>query len=67
MIGNSIHVSLLENPSHLEVVNPVILGKTRAKQDSLSRDKVLAINIHGDAAFSGQVSNLRESERYTKE
>ncbi|EME31691.1 2-oxoglutarate dehydrogenase E1 component [Galdieria sulphuraria] len=53
--GNSIHVSLLENPSHLEVVNPVLIGKTKAKQDIVATNaKVLAVNIHGDAAFTGQ-------------
>ncbi|GJQ08929.1 hypothetical protein GpartN1_g720.t1 [Galdieria partita] len=53
--GNSIHVSLLENPSHLEVVNPVIIGKTKAKQDILgSHAQILAVNVHGDAAFTGQ-------------
>lgn len=55
-IGKSIHVSLLENPSHLEVVNPVVIGKTKAKQDMYSTpSKVFAVNVHGDAAFTGQV------------
>jgi 2-oxoglutarate dehydrogenase E1 component len=52
------HVSLAFNPSHLEVVDPVVLGMTRAKQrrrqDTKLRKKVLPILIHGDAAFSGQ-------------
>jgi len=55
--GNSVHLSLTANPSHLEAVNPVVLGKARAKQDQLSdldRDKVLPILLHGDAAFAGQ-------------
>lgn len=57
--GNSIHLSLLPNPSHLELVNPVALGKVRAKQDMMNdtdRSKAFAILIHGDAAFSGQGS-----------
>ena len=55
--GNSVHLSLTANPSHLEAVNPVVLGKARAKQDQLndeSRTKVLPILLHGDAAFAGQ-------------
>ena len=55
--GNSVHVSLTDNPSHLEAVNPVVLGQTRAKQffhkDKL-RKRVIPILIHGDAAFAGQ-------------
>ncbi len=55
--GNLVHVSLTDNPSHLEAVNPVVLGQTRAKQyfhqDKL-RKKVIPILIHGDAAFAGQ-------------
>ena len=55
--GNSVHVSLTDNPSHLEAVNPVVLGQTRAKQffhKDLERNKVIPILIHGDAAFAGQ-------------
>ena len=55
--GNNVHLSLTANPSHLEAVNPVCLGKARAKQDQLSdaeRRKVLTILLHGDAAFAGQ-------------
>ena len=55
--GNSVHVSLTDNPSHLEAVNPVVLGQTRAKQffhKDKERKKVLPILIHGDAAFAGQ-------------
>ncbi|MDA7966107.1 2-oxoglutarate dehydrogenase E1 component [Ruegeria sp.] len=55
--GNSVHLSLTANPSHLEAVNPVVLGKVRAKQDQLhdeDRTKVMAILLHGDAAFAGQ-------------
>ncbi|KAF8314960.1 dehydrogenase E1 and transketolase domain-containing protein 1 [Clavulina sp. PMI_390] len=61
--SNRTHVSLLQNPSHLEAVNPVALGKTRAKQQALLKDadpdcalgdKVMCIQLHGDAAFTGQ-------------
>jgi len=55
--GNSVHVSLTDNPSHLEAVNPVVLGQTRAKQyfhKDKDRNKVIPILIHGDAAFAGQ-------------
>ncbi|WP_417733741.1 2-oxoglutarate dehydrogenase E1 component [Roseovarius sp.] len=55
--GNKVHLSLTANPSHLEAVNPVVLGKVRAKQDQLNdtdRTSVLPILLHGDAAFAGQ-------------
>ena len=55
--GNSVHVSLTDNPSHLEAVNPVVLGQARAKQffhNDKERKKVIPILIHGDAAFAGQ-------------
>ncbi|MBI4969698.1 MAG: 2-oxoglutarate dehydrogenase E1 component [Rhodospirillales bacterium] len=55
--GNTIHLSLSPNPSHLEVVDPVVLGKVRAKQDQrgdAAREQVMAILLHGDAAFAGQ-------------
>ena len=55
--GNSVHLSLTANPSHLEAVNPVVLGKVRAKQDQLKdteRKSVMGILLHGDAAFAGQ-------------
>ncbi|PVA09350.1 2-oxoglutarate dehydrogenase E1 component [Pelagivirga sediminicola] len=55
--GNKVHLSLTANPSHLEAVNPVVLGKVRAKQDQLNdtgRTKVLPVLLHGDAAFAGQ-------------
>ena len=55
--GNLVHISLTDNPSHLEAVNPVVLGQVRAKQffhkDS-NRKKVVPVLIHGDAAFAGQ-------------
>ena len=56
--GNTVHLSLSPNPSHLEIVDPVVLGKVRAKQDQLNdgieRSKALPLLIHGDAAFAGQ-------------
>jgi len=56
--GNTVHLSLTANPSHLEAVNPVVLGKVRAKQDQYAdtaeRIAVLPILLHGDAAFAGQ-------------
>ncbi len=56
--GNSVHLSLTANPSHLEAVNPVVLGKVRAKQDQMNdqaeRTAVLPVLLHGDAAFAGQ-------------
>ncbi|HEY5289933.1 MAG TPA: 2-oxoglutarate dehydrogenase E1 component, partial [Caulobacteraceae bacterium] len=59
--GNNVHLSLTANPSHLEIVNPVVLGKSRAKQafalredPSQGRGHVLPLLMHGDAAFAGQ-------------
>jgi 2-oxoglutarate dehydrogenase E1 component len=65
--GNQVHLSLTANPSHLEIVDPVVLGKARAKQDQRSavdgrfieprqtdRSVVLPLLLHGDAAFAGQ-------------
>jgi len=56
--GQKVHLSLTPNPSHLEIVNPVVLGKARAKQWQLhdidARTSVLPVLIHGDAAFAGQ-------------
>ncbi len=55
--GNKVHLSLTANPSHLEAVNPVVLGKVRAKQDQredAERARVLPVLLHGDAAFAGQ-------------
>jgi 2-oxoglutarate dehydrogenase E1 component len=57
--GKKVHMSLTPNPSHLEVVNAVVLGKVRAKQDLIhdyERSKVLGVLLHGDAAFAGQGS-----------
>ncbi|HXW26506.1 MAG TPA: 2-oxoglutarate dehydrogenase E1 component [Xanthobacteraceae bacterium] len=57
--GNHVHLSLTANPSHLEIVNPVVLGKARAKQDQQGatpedRTMVMPLLISGDAAFAGQ-------------
>ena len=55
--GNVVHISLTDNPSHLEAVNPVVLGQVRAKQffhNDLKRKKAIPVLIHGDAAFAGQ-------------
>ena len=57
--GNQVHLSLTANPSHLEIVNPVVLGKVRAKQDQHGatredRTMVMPLLISGDAAFAGQ-------------
>src|SRR3569833_4480217 len=66
--GNQVHLSLTANPSHLEIVDPVVLGKARAKQDQRSevdghfvfdtrqtdRSVVMPLLIHGAAAFAGQ-------------
>ncbi|MEZ5896816.1 MAG: 2-oxoglutarate dehydrogenase E1 component [Parvularculaceae bacterium] len=59
--GNNVHLSLTANPSHLEAVDPVVLGKARSKQDRLDggdieapRTHVLPLLLHGDAAFAGQ-------------
>ena len=56
--GHSVHLSLQPNPSHLEAVDPVVVGKVRARQDTAGdtqrRSSVMAILMHGDAAFAGQ-------------
>jgi 2-oxoglutarate dehydrogenase E1 component len=64
--NNKVHLSLTANPSHLEIVNPVVMGKARAKQDMIAtefegdiiplreRVKVMPLLLHGDAAFAGQ-------------
>jgi 2-oxoglutarate dehydrogenase E1 component len=56
---NKVHLSLTANPSHLEIVDPVVLGKVRAKQDQFhataeDRTMVMPLLIHGDASFAGQ-------------
>ena len=55
--GGDVHLALAFNPSHLEIVNPVVMGSVRARMDRLKDpkgDKVLPITIHGDAAIAGQ-------------
>ncbi len=55
--GGDVHLALAFNPSHLEIVNPVVIGSVRARQDRLgdeNGDKVLPITIHGDSAIAGQ-------------
>ncbi len=71
--GEKVHLSLCFNPSHLEFVDPVVLGRVRAKQDrtgDAARKAVLGIVIHGDAAFAGQgmiqeTLNLSQLRAYT--
>ncbi|MBR0654402.1 2-oxoglutarate dehydrogenase E1 component [Plastoroseomonas arctica] len=56
--GQMVHLSLQPNPSHLEAVDPVVMGKVRARQDmagdTVGRRSVMGILLHGDAAFAGQ-------------
>src|SRR5712675_232536 len=55
--GNKVHIHLVSNPSHLEAVDPVTVGRTRAKQDRTGEggpEKYLPLLVHGDAAFAGQ-------------
>lgn len=57
--GKEISVTLMANPSHLEAVNPVVMGRVRAEQhflggDDINRSKIVPILVHGDAAFAGQ-------------
>jgi 2-oxoglutarate dehydrogenase E1 component len=59
--SGNVHVALAFNPSHLEVVNPVVEGSVRARQErrgDAAGDKVLPVQIHGDAAFAGQGVNM---------
>jgi 2-oxoglutarate dehydrogenase E1 component len=71
--GKKVHLSLCFNPSHLEYVDPVVLGRTRGKQDragDLTRSKKIGIQIHGDAAFAGEgviqeTLNLSQLDAYT--
>jgi len=71
--GQNIHISLCFNPSHLEYVNPVAMGRTRARQDrhgDYVRRQVFCLLIHGDAAFAGEgivqeTLNLSELAGYT--
>jgi 2-oxoglutarate dehydrogenase E1 component len=57
MSGHTIRVHLVSNPSHLEAVDPVVMGRVRAKQDRMgasARERILSLTLHGDAAFAGQ-------------
>jgi 2-oxoglutarate dehydrogenase E1 component len=71
--GGSLRIHLVSNPSHLEAVDPVVMGRTRAKQTRLKEDahaRVLPIVMHGDGAFAGQgvlaeVLNMADVEGYT--
>jgi 2-oxoglutarate dehydrogenase E1 component len=71
--GQKVHLSLCFNPSHLEFVNPVVIGRTRAKQDrvgDMERSKKIGLLIHGDAAFAGEgvvqeTLNLSQLDAYT--
>src|SRR3546814_15616269 len=62
--GISVHMSLLPNPSHLEAVNPVVLGKVRATQTArhdADREQVLPVLLHGDAALDRKSTRLNSS------
>jgi 2-oxoglutarate dehydrogenase E1 component len=71
--GKKVHLSLCFNPSHLEFVNPVVVGRTRAKQDrtgDVTRSNKISLVIHGDAAFAGEgvvqeTLNLSQLDAYT--
>ena len=71
--GTSIHLTMAHNPSHLEAVDPVVVGKARGRQEGYGKDKkadVLPVLLHGDAAFAGQgivaeVLNLSQLEGYS--
>ncbi len=71
--GGSLHLTLAFNPSHLEIIDPVVEGSVRARQDrraDTERNKVLPLLIHGDAAFAGQgvvmeTFNLSQTRGYS--
>lgn len=60
--SGAIHVALAFNPSHLEIVNPVVVGSVRARQERKSTNNALAVLVHGDAAFAGQGVNMETFE-----
>lgn len=70
---NTIHLALAFNPSHLEIVSPVVIGSVRARQTRIndeSREKVLAVTVHGDSAVAGQgvvqeTLNMSNARGYT--
>jgi 2-oxoglutarate dehydrogenase E1 component len=71
--GSLVHLALAFNPSHLEIVSPVVVGSVRARQERRhdhTHDDVLAINVHGDSAFAGQgvvmeTFNMSQARGYT--
>jgi 2-oxoglutarate dehydrogenase E1 component len=71
--GGPVHVTLAFNPSHLEIIDPVVEGSVRARQDrrnDVERDEVVPVLLHGDAAFAGQgvvmeTFNLSQTRGYT--
>ena len=71
--GGKVHLALAFNPSHLEIVSPVVIGSVRARQERRndnSRNQVLAVSIHGDSAFTGQgvvmeTFNMSQARGYT--
>ncbi|KAK3123816.1 hypothetical protein QOZ80_8AG0636470 [Eleusine coracana subsp. coracana] len=71
--GGKVHLSLVAHPSHLEAVDPVVMGKTRAKQfyaDDIERTRIMGVLVHGDGAFAGQgvvyeTLNLSNLDGYT--
>lgn len=68
--GGNVHLALAFNPSHLEIVNPVVVGSVRARQDRLGDELgelVLPITIHGDSANTGNETNYIDNAEYDSE